>query len=277
MLKPMRPLAVSALVAVNFLSFELAQQINGLEQIVSKEAIALAEGNGSALLALFSPDAVVFEVSETPDRLAGPPSATMGTHEQRQVFVQALSARGPRSRREILETVVVGDLIAVTMRSSAAPDDTKSDHTLSVYRVRDGRVGDCWRLAEAQGPSGDGGIITAIRQFVDANNQGDAEAFLAHFSPDAKVFRPSDAAHGLADKLSERMSQLESRRTIITAVFAKGSPGQAQIVDILALGDLVVSHDRVTLPSGQVVNQMKIYRVRRGLITHDWTAYERPQ
>ena len=40
------------------------------------------------------------------------------------------------------------------------------------------------------------------------------------------------------------------------------------------MGDFVVSHDRVTLPTRQVVNQMKIYRLRSGLITHDWTAYE---
>jgi hypothetical protein len=36
----------------------------------------------------------------------------------------------------------------------------------------------------------------------------------------------------------------------------------------------VVSHDRVTLPTGRVMNQMKVYRVRNGQITHDWTAFE---
>ena len=35
--------------------------------------------------------------------------------------------------------------------------------------------------------------------------------------------------------------------------------------------------DRLTLPTGQVIHQMKIYRVENGLITHDWTAYEQPQ
>ena len=41
---------------------------------------------------------------------------------------------------------------------------------------------------------------------------------------------------------------------------------------MLSLGGIVSSHDRVVLPAGRVVNQMKIYRVRDGLITHDWTA-----
>ena len=41
-----------------------------------------------------------------------------------------------------------------------------------------------------------------------------------------------------------------------------------------ARGDLVVSHDRVVLSVGKIVNEMKIYRVRNGVITPDWTAYE---
>jgi hypothetical protein len=50
-----------------------------------------------------------------------------------------------------------------------------------------------------------------------------------------------------------------------------------EIVDLVAVGDLVVTHDRVTLPTRVVLHQMKIYRLRDGLITHDWTAYERPE
>lgn len=116
-----------------------------------------------------------------------------------------------------------------------------------------------------------------IRRLVDANNRADTEAFLALFSPDAKIYRASSDANTLTGVLSDRMSNPDSRRSVIASVFARGSPGQAQILDILTVGDLVVSHDRVTLPDGRRVDQIKIYRVREGLITQDWTAYEQAQ
>ena len=241
------------------------------EAVVRDYAQALSDGKADGVVALFTPDAVVFDLPADPDRLTGSPSTTLGTQAQRTAFYRQALALSPRARVQGIDSVAVGDLVAATMQVTGRGQTVS---TFSLFRIRDGRIADLWELARSAAPSAAGDGREAIRRFVAANNAGSIEPFLAAFSPAAKFLRGSDDPHGLADKMSEGMSTPEGRRSAIVAAFKNGSPGQADIVDILAFEDFVVSHDRVTLPAGRVMNQMKIYRVRGGLITHDWTAYE---
>ena len=212
----------------------------------------------------------LFEAPTNPDQLTGSRSADQNTGEA------ALSVLLRRSlAEEVGGFVSVADLVAASTRTkqtTAAPGRT----SLRLYRVREGRISAIWNLVEASADPTIGRNEARIRDFVKASNAGDIPAFLAHFSSDAKLWRAA-ADDNLVGPLSERMSTAQGRAEIIVNAFAKGPPGQAEIVDLVAVGDLVVTHDRVTLPTRVVLHQMKIYRLRDGLITHDWTAYERPE
>jgi hypothetical protein len=245
------------------------------DEVVREEVNAFTAGDVDRLLSVFHPDARIFGLPSNLDRLVGPLSARAGTESQRASFFGALLRSDSRPRTEIVDTVVVGDLAAVVLRDSEPPDFGRDGYLFSIRRVTDGRVVDLWQVAASDTMPRNVAAEDVIRRFVAASNRGDVEAFLSFFSADSKDFRGADDPHGLADKLLARMSSVDSRRATISAAFRSGPAGQAEIVDLLSFADFVVSRDRVTLPGGRLVHQMKIYRVRDGLITHDWTAYER--
>lgn len=184
-------------------------------EIVRAEARARASGDHQKVRMLVSPDAVVFSVPRNPDLLVG---------EQREPFFPGMLAR--RRQVGIVDAVAVDDLVAAQAWIHPRSPDTRPQILLSIYRLRDARVQNIWHLAiaDAKGPErSEDPARDVIRRMVAASNERDVEAFLALFSPGAKIFRTSDDAQGLADQVSETMSH---------------------------------------------------YRVRNGLITHDWTAYQ---
>ena len=236
---------------------------------------ALTTGNATRWLALFSPDARVFDVPTDPDRLVGELSPTMGTHEQRRSMSRNLPAQRP-ARVELVELANAGDLVAAKTRTTPATSDGRPSHELALYRVRDGLIQAVWRVARAEDPSEDSERAEAvIANFTTANNRGDVEAFLALFSPTAKNFRSSGDLHAVGDKPSVKIVDAKSRRDAYVAMFAAGAPAQVETIATIALGNMIVARDVVHLPAGKVTDGMSVYRIERGLIERDWYVFER--
>lgn len=246
------------------------------EAVVRADVRALNEGDAASLLALFSRDARIFRVPDDADRLIGPLSNKMGTHEQRRTFFTEMLSARPLSRVELLDTAVAGDLVAAKIRFSNPPDFAKSSYSLAIYRVHEGLIQDLWHLLQAdEDPSAASREAEdVIRRFVSANNRGDVKAFLALFGSQARNFRNSGDVHSLGDRPSVRIVDEKSRRDAYEALFAKGAPAQVETVATVALGPLIVARDVATLPTGKVVDELSVYRVEEGLIQRDWFIFE---
>ena len=246
------------------------------EAVVRADIRALNRGDAASLLALYSPDAKIFRVPEDADRLVGPLSDKMGTHEQRKSFFTEVLSKPPLSRVDLVSTAAAGDLVAAKVKFSAPPDFAKSSYSLAIYRVRDGLIQDLWHLALAdEDPSpASQQAEEVIRKFVSANNSGDVETFLAQFSPKAKNFRNTGDPHALGDKPSIKVVDEKSRRESYRAMFAQGAPAQVQTLATIALGNLIVARDVATLPTGKVVDELSVYRIEDKLIQHDWFIFE---
>jgi hypothetical protein len=253
-----------------------ARDMRDPEAVVRAEVHALNQGDFAARLALFSPDAKVFEASNDPNRLTGDLSATTGTQEQRAKFFPQLFAQEPRPHVELLGIASAGDLVVAKLRFSDHANPSRTRFTLALYRVRDGLIRDAWQLAAAPEEGGATSRVAAevAGRLAEVNNRGDIEGFLALFSPKAKNFRNSGDPHALGDKPSTRVVDEKTRRDSVTRMFATGAAARVETLNTLALGNLVVAREIATLPSGKVVDEMSVYRVENGLIVHDWLVYE---
>lgn len=245
------------------------------QAVVRADVQALNDGNAAGLLALFAADARIFRTPDDPDRLAGPLSDTMGTQEQRKAFFGEMLARRPLARTELLATVAAGDLVAAKLRFTAA-DGSAPGYGLAIYRVRDGLIQDLWHLSKAAQDDAAAARSSAevIAKLGAANNRGDVEAFLALFSPRAKNFRNSGAAHTLGDKPSVRIVDEKTRREAYLQMFAQGAPAQVQTLGTVALNDTIVVREVATLPTGKVIDEISVYRVENGLIVRDWFVFD---
>jgi hypothetical protein len=112
---------------------------------------------------------------------------------------------------------------------------------------------------------------------VSANNAGDVEHFLAMFDPAVRHYRSSGDPHALGDRPSKYNGDSAGRRQVYLEMFAKGAPAQVQIAGMLTVGDLVLSRDVATLDGGRVVDEISVYRIRAGRISHDWLVLEKPR
>ncbi len=245
------------------------------EAVVRAEVQALNDGDASAVLAFFSPEAKVFRVPENPDRLVGPLSEKMGTHEQRRsFFTERLSRRTP-SGVELLDLVSAGDLVVAKLRFTDPPEVSRTEYVLAIYRVREGLIRNLWHVASSHedpaAPAREAEEV--IRRFAESNNRGDVEAFLALFSPHAKNFRNSGDLDALGDKPSATMVDETSRRAAYLKMFAKGAPAQVQTVGTVALGNMIAAREIATLADGKVLDEISVYRVEKGLILQDWFIF----
>jgi hypothetical protein len=183
------------------------------------------------------------------------------------------------SRVELVSSVAAGDLVAAKIRFSDPPTYTNSFYSLAIYRVRDGLIQDLWHVAQAnEDPSpASREAEEVIRKFVNANNRGELEAFLALFSPQAKNLRNSGAPHTLGDQPSAKIVDQQTRRDSYQAQFAKGAPAQVETVATVALGNMIVARDVATLPTGKVVDELSVYRIDDSLIQRDWFIFAEPR
>lgn len=259
---------------VNYCVPAEARTRSSAENVVRQEINALNDGDVEGVLNSFSAGASVFGIPKSPDRLIGELSQKIGRPGDRTTYRQTMFLKDLLPRTELVQIIPVGDLAAVKLKVTRPPDFAKAEYSLFIYRIRGGRVQDLWHLASAGPASANDDPHEVIRRLIVANNKGDLEAFLSLFSADSKHFRNSGDRHILGDRFVKPTSGRENLRRIVAPAFTKGFPGHASIVDALTVGDLVVTHDQVALPNGDLVDQMKTYRVRNGLITHDWTPYE---
>ena len=99
-----------------------------------------------------------------------------------------------------------------------------------------------------------------VRAYTDAANRHDLEAFLALYAPDIRKFRfPGELAS----------SGIEHNRQVYTKSFAQKSEIKVEILELIALGDKVMVHDRVTgRPDSKIADELTIYQVQNGKITN---------
>jgi hypothetical protein len=233
------------------------------------------QGDFAARLALFSPDARVFQPSQHPDRLVGELSDTMGTHEQRAKSLPQMLAPRPLPHVELLDIPSAGDLVAAKLRFSDHADGSRSSYALTVYRVGGGSIQDVWQLvlADADAATARREAEDVVRRLAEANNRGDLEAFLALFSPQAKNFRNSGAPHMLGDKPSISIVDERTRRDAYSKMFANGAPVQVRTLGTVALGGMIIVRKIATLPDGKVVDELSVYRIENGSIMRDWFIF----
>ena len=252
-----------------------ARAINDPEAVVRADVYAMNQGDSAARLALFSPDARVFQPSQHPDRLAGELSDTMGTHEQRAKSLAPMLARRPLPHVELLDIASAGDLVAAKLRLSDHAEGARPSYALTVYRIRDGLIQDVWQLAstDADAATARREAEEVVRRLAEVNNRGDLEGFLALFSPQAKNFRSSGTPHTLGDKPSISIVDEKTRRDAYTKMFANGAPAQVQTLGTVALGGMIIASEIATLPDGKVIDEMSVYRIENGLIMRDWFIF----
>jgi hypothetical protein len=99
-----------------------------------------------------------------------------------------------------------------------------------------------------------------VRAYTDAANRHDLEAFLALYAPTIRKFRfPGEMT-------SEGM---EHNRDVYTKSFAAAPALKIENIRMIALGDKVVVHDRVTgRADGKIADEVTVYQVQDGRITN---------
>jgi hypothetical protein len=111
------------------------------------------------------------------------------------------------------------------------------------------------------------GAITAertpeevVRAYTDAANRHDLEGFLALYSPTIRKFRfPGQMTS----------EGIEHNRQVYAKAFAAAPNLKIEIVELIALADKVMVHDRVTgRPDGKTADELTIYQVQDGRITN---------
>ena len=96
-------------------------------------------------LSLFHPNARHFLKSRTEHALADRPSATVVDSASRRDYYREAFARPQKTRGELVELVSLGELV-MARGIFHRPDGRL--HTLTVYRVRDGKILDLWDVEQ---------------------------------------------------------------------------------------------------------------------------------
>lgn len=106
-----------------------------------------------------------------------------------------------------------------------------------------------------------------VREYAATWNAGDLEAFLALHSPDVRKYRRGDTT----SQFELTTSGLSVVRQKYQPLFAKAPRVHVEIVSMTALGEIVVSRDRVSGGvDGHVSHELTMYQVRNGLIQNIW-------
>lgn len=99
-----------------------------------------------------------------------------------------------------------------------------------------------------------------VRAYADAANRHDLEGFLALYAPDIRKYRFPGEFRG---------EGIQRYRDAYAKSFAANPNLKVEILDLLVIGDKVVSHDRVTgLADGRTAEEVAIYQVREGKIVN---------
>ena len=274
--------SVGALAALILMGGEAAQALptcTSPEEVVLADAAALTRGDGQQRMALFREDGRVFVLPTDPDRLVGELSSRLGTQKQRRVAFLEPATLDPPDVTEVVEMTALKDLVFAKYKITDGRDPAHINYLLVVFRIVECGIAALWHVAQTltDDPVAVVQSEGVIRELVAANNAGQVERFLAVFAPSVRLFRSSDDPHAIGDRPSKYNGDAEGRRQVFLQMFAKGAPADVEILDMITVGDLVVSRDVATLPNGRIVDGVSIYRIREGRITHDWYVSEQPR
>ena len=110
-----------------------------------------------------------------------------------------------------------------------------------------------------------------VRADVQALNDGNAASLLSLFAADAKIFKVSQDADRLTGDLSDTMGTQDQRKAYFSEMLAKRPLSRVDLLDSVAVGDLVAAKLKFTSPDGTPPGYvLAIYRVRDGLIQDLW-------
>lgn len=106
----------------------------------------------------------------------------------------------------------------------------------------------------------DTGPEEVVRAYTEAANRHDLEAFLALYAPDVRKFRfPGELTS----------EGIEHNRAVYSKAFPAAPKLKIEILELFAVGDKVVVHDRVTgRPDGKIADEITVYQVQNGRITN---------
>lgn len=108
---------------------------------------------------------------------------------------------------------------------------------------------------------------SVVREYAETWNAGNLDAFLALHSPDVRKYRRDDATLQFELTTSGRSVVQQKYQPL----FAKQPGVRVEIVSMTALGEIVVSRDRVSGGAdNQVSHELTMYQVRDGLIQNIW-------
>jgi hypothetical protein len=108
---------------------------------------------------------------------------------------------------------------------------------------------------------------SVVREYAATWNAGNFEAFLALHSADVRKYR----RNGASSQFEQTTTGRDLVRQKYRALFAKTPRVQVEIVSMTALGDIVVTRDRVSGGAdGHVSHELTMYEVREGLIQNIW-------
>jgi hypothetical protein len=108
---------------------------------------------------------------------------------------------------------------------------------------------------------------SVVREYAATWNAGNLEAFLALHSPDVRKYRRDDATSQFELTTSGRSVVRQKYQSL----FAKEPRVRVEIASMTALGEIVVSRDRVSGgANSHISHELTMYWVRDGLITKIW-------
>ena len=242
---------------------------NPAEAVVLKDFQALSSGDAEGLAAVFAPEFQMHRLPTEADTLTGPRSDKLRTREQLRAHFEQAFVTEPPALHEVVEMVSLGDLVVAHV-AIHAPDGTLADHALVAFRVRNDLIVAIWHIAAEENAAQQSSVTAraVVERREAANNRGDADAFLALYDSDAKLFHyrrdPAQLGGGLSKNADRASRERFFRNRIIN------EPSQVEVVDSAALGEWVAYRNHVSLRDGTGFDDLSIVRVRNGLITHSW-------
>ncbi len=266
---------ILALLAASPAAAVEATATNAEEVVVLKDSAALNNADLGALMAVLAPSLRIYKHPVEPHSLVGPLSEKIGTYEQVRSFFSENFKQGPQGRHEVLDMVSMGDLVLAHVEFQFL-GQAETHQMLTGFRVRNGLIESIWHIARADNAPVDSGAAAqaVIRRFNEAADRNDVDTFLAQFSPDARNFHFRNAPDAFGGGPSKSITDAASRERVFRQMFAQ-RPARIEVLEGLAVGEWVVSHDRATQKDGTVSEGLSIYRVQGGKIVDDWYLAEK--
>ncbi|WP_147300625.1 nuclear transport factor 2 family protein [Lysobacter silvisoli] len=241
------------------------------ETVVLKDFAALGSGDVDGLAAQFAPQFEMYGLPAEPLALEGKLSTRMRTREELRAFFRTAFLDQPPAPHRVEQMLSLGDLVVVRV-ATHLPDGTPPDHAFTAFRVGTDGIERIWHIArEADaGPQSGQDALEVVRRLGEANNRGDAEAFVALYHPQAKHFHARHARDRFGGAESATPPDADARLRYYRELYARGAPAQVSLIDSVALGEWVAALERYRGGGRPEREHLSLYRVRDGAILAEW-------